>query len=338
MLYKKSLTSSLTCRSWLGICLFLIAACEPAIPNTPVPKPTCVSLPPEANPYISHELSESIKNIYLYSLSNNHHLEAKQDALSLLGENTEHWSDRVDIAIDESQMVRIVITYLDPILIQYIVLNHVLSNQGFQNVSTTPEADTEFDKVLKRVMKNLGERNEMLFIVTITTPFYREQAYNSNVLTVRIPIERMELISTADVRLTPTHEDHILDKSIDITHGPVHGFVGYPIAIMDQTQCILVMDKYTTTLTLDVPYISLGSTQFDSKFWSIPYHPLVMEENSHPVPTVDPHFDFSRNSQLATPPTPHWVPNAKDDETDWDLYWQEMGRYIWNVVITASHH
>jgi hypothetical protein len=249
-----------------------------------------------------------------------------------LGENTEHWSDRVDMTLNGSHLVRIVVTYLDPVLIQYIVLNHVLA---YSDAQTNPAA---FDTELHKVMNNLGSRNEMLFVVTITTPFYMEQASNENVVNVKLPVEQMALISTSDVRMYPTHEDHILDENIDITHGPVHGIVGYPIAIMDQTQCILVMDRYTTTLTLDVPFVTLSEISQGSQFWSIPYFPLFEEDHAHPTPTFDTRFDFSREAQLATPPTPSWEPNAIKDGTNWDLYWQEMGRYIWNVVITASRH
>ena len=330
MLYNKSLINSFIFRSWLGGCLLLTAACGAAPANTPIPPPTCVSLPPGSNSYLSHEISDSIRGIYVNSPTNI--WLAKQDALSQLGKNTEHWSDYVDLTLDGSQLVRIIVTYLDPVLIQYVVLNHVLA---YSNAQITP---TAFDSELKNIMNNLGKRDEMLFVVTITTPFYKEQAYNENVLYVRLPIEQMDLISTADIRIPPTHEDHILDESIDITHGPVYGIVGYPIAIMNQTQCVLVMDLYTTTLTLDVPFVNLGETSQGAQFWSIPYHPLVMEDNTHPTPTLDPYFDFSRGYQLATPPTPNWEPNAVNDRTNWDLYWQEMGRYIWNVVITASHH
>lgn len=329
MVHKK-LSGVLNFRFLLGICFLLNTACGAAPSNTPIPQPTCTAILPSSNPYLSHEISDGLRKIYKESPSNI--LGTKQNALSQLGKNTEHWSDRVDLVLNDSQMVRIVITYLDPVLIQYVMLNHVLA---YSNAQEYPDA---FDNEVHLVMNNLGERNEMLFIVTITTPFYVEQASNANVTMVKFPVEEMALISTADVRIYPAHEDHILDENIDITHGPVHGIVGYPIAIMNQTQCMLIMDQYTTTLTLDVPSINLGGMSQGPQFWSIPYFPLVSEDHVYPTPTVDFYFDFSRESQLATPPTPNWNSNAVDDATNWDLYWQEMGRYIWNVVITASHH
>lgn len=322
------------CRCFLGACLAFISACGTTTQTeiVPPPQPTCISTVPNTNPYLTHRISGALTIYENYKLGLINLEIAKQDALDQLGKNTEHWSDRADIAIDENQMVRVVITYLDPVLIQYIVLNQALD---YLNAQNDPAA---FDNELRTVMGNLGNRNELLFIVTITAPFYREQAFNNTVLTVDIPIEQMSLISTADMSVRPTHEDHILDEAIDITHGPVYGIMGFPIAVFDQTQCVWIMDQFTTTLTLEVPNVILGATTFGTQYWSIPYIPLVGENDIHPIPTMDPTFDPARNSIIEAPPTPNWNPNAKVDNTNWHLYWEDMGRHIWNVVITASHH
>ena len=332
--FNKFLTSS-----WLGAFLFITACGTPSV-NTPMlPQSTCISPTPEANPYLSHPQSGAIQ---IYTNYKNGVITlgtARQDALSQLGKNTEHWSDQVNIAIDDYQMVRIVVTYLDPVLIQYIALNYVLDDTGYvYNGSNTPIGIDAFDYEVNQIMTKLGGRNEMLFVVTVTSPFYREQAYNNNVLTVRIPIELMELINSADIRVPPTHEDHILDENIDITHGPVSGIVGYPLAIIYQNQCVWIVDQWTNTLTLDVPSVTLGNTLFEPQFWSIPYQPLIMEYDNHPVPTYDPNYEWNPIHALDAPPTPNWEPNVQFDDTNWTLYWEDIGRYLWNLVITESHH
>jgi len=44
-------------------------------------------------------------------------------------------------------------------------------------------------------------------------------------------------------------------------------------------------------------------------------------------------------NKLSEPPTPSWTPIPSFDNTNsQQLYWEEMGRYIWNLVITQSHH
>lgn len=337
--------SSAFYRFLISTCLcacIVITACGPTPASAiAAAQPTCISSTPEANPYLSHPLSPAARNIYLNSFTNPSG--ARQEALLQLGKNTAHWSDKVDIAIDEMNMVRVVITYLDPILVEYIVLNYLLNApytpNGSNNVTSTPMSLDRFDYELSETLRKLGGRNEMVFAVTITTPFYREQAFNSNVLNVRIPIKELALISGSDMRVIPTHDDHILEENIDITHGPVSGIVGYPIAVLSQGQCVWITDEYTTTLTLDVPRVLLGTTEFGSQFWSIPYRSLVMQDNNQASPTYDPNYNYSNPiDKLDDPPTPTWKPNAEKDDTNWDLYWEQMGLYLWSLVITKSDH
>jgi hypothetical protein len=98
------------------------------------------------------------------------------------------------------------------------------------------------------------------------------------------------------------------------------------------------MDQWTNTLTLSIPRVTLGSTEFGSQFWSIPYRSLVMQDNKRPTATFDPNYDWSRISKIVSPPTPNWKPNAQIDDTIWKNYWEDMGRYIWDLVITESLH
>ena len=315
----------------LGGCILITSACGTTAITTPVPQQSpCTPSDFGTNPYLTHEISPELSRIFSGRFSTLG--TSRQDALAQLGKNVEHWSDQVDIALDDFNMIRIVITYLDPVLIQYIVLNHLL------NAPNVQIDEPGFINSIHETMDRLGARDEMLFIVTITSPFYREQAYNGTVLTLRIPIEQMELISSGDLRVRHTHEDHILDENIDITHGPVSGIVGYPLGVVNQGECAWVIDQFTNTLTLDVPAVRLGNEQFNDQFWSIPYRPLVMESNNHQIPIYDPNYDWISVEPLKSPPTPSWVPNAQFDSTNRTVYWQEMGRYIWSLVIIESHH
>jgi hypothetical protein len=313
-----------------GICLFTSGCVTSPVNATVQPQPTCISATANANPYLTHPRQGAVGIYEDFRLGRITYGDATQKALSQLGKNTDHWSDQVDLAIDENNMIRIVVTYLDPVLIEYILLNQNLADAAMGQVDFGNELGTEINE--------LGGRNEMLFIVTITTPFYREQAFNNSVLTVRLPIEQMTLISASDVRVPPTHEDHILDEQIDITHGPVSGIVGYPLAIVDQGQCLWIIDPSSNTLTLDVPSVTLGTTVLGPQFWNIPYRPLIKEVNPEPIATFDPYYDQSRFGKIDTPPTPTWRPNAQNSDTNWTVYWEDMGRYIWNLVITESHH
>lgn len=211
-------------------------------------------------------------------------------------------------------------TYLDPVLVQYVVLSNTFLSANYLQRD-------EFDKQLSEVMGELSKRNELLFVVTITAPSYQEQAYNGNVLTVKLPIRELTLVGSAGQEISHAHADHILDQTLDITHGPISGFVGYPISVLNQGNCTWLMDQSTTTLTLELPYVVLGETRFGAQFWTISYYPLLLQDDAHPITSVnapvsvvDPYYNWDRVQTLTQPPTPNWIPNAVTDNTDWKTW------------------
>ena len=332
MVYRISAFNEFLICSSIAVILFTSACGDPAVSGAQVQaQPTCISPTAEANPYLTHPPSGAVKIYQDYMFGSISYDSARQTALTLLGENTANWSDYVNIAVDDNQMVRIVVTYIDPVLVQYIVLNQILTYSNNTDL-------TGFDTTLNATMQKLGKRNEMLFMVTITSPFYNAQAYNSNVLTVQIPIKQLALVSASGVQVIPTHVDPILNEKIDITHGSVSGLVGYPLAVIDQSQCVWVMDPWSNNLILDIPSATLSNVPFDRQFWDIPYRALVSQTENMPTPTFDPNYDWNRISRVATPPTPNWKPNLQFDDTNWRIYWEDMGRYLWNLVITESYH
>jgi len=321
-----------------GFCLlvsFTLTGCVQE-PVTPSILPTCISSVYEANPYMSHVRSGAVEIHDNYMNNRIDWYGARQVAFSRLKENTEHWSDAVDVALSDSQMVRITITYVDPVLVHYIVLNQELSN----NIP----ALNNFDAELQFVMNKLAERHELIFVVTISAPLYQPQVY-TNVARVDLPIDQLALITASDLKIYPTHEDHILDENLEIAHGPVSGIVGYPISVLTQDNCTWLMDPWNTTLTLDIPWVTLDGTSVGSQFWSIPFRPLVAQDDGlvnlelmEPTPTYDLNFDWNRASRASEPPTPNWHPNAVSDTTDWKMYWEDMGRHMWYLFITETHH
>jgi len=312
----------------------LVAACFPTpIPTlAPLITPTCVSSAPDANPYLSHPIADNVHAIYTTSSTNLGN--ARQQALFQLGQNMQHWSYQVDIVNSNSHVVRITVTYLDPVLIQYIVLNHLINDPNYSAGAASSLMDANsYDSKVSSTLLQLSNRNELLFVVTITAPYYDRQNYSSNDLTVTLAIKQMTLNSTANTKIQPTHFDGILAENMDINHGPVSGIVGYPIALSNDIQCDLVIDQFTNTLTLDIPSITLGNIPSGNKFWSIPYRSLVMQTDIYPTPTSDPNIMSNPITQFDEPPIPNW-PNTQESAT----YWEGMGRYLWSVVISESHH
>lgn len=324
-------------KSFLLVFFFTTSGCGAIFGTVTPPDGTpCVYSNSEANPYqyaieqIANQPSDASS---LYSESYLNLYGTRQKALLKLGENARHLTDWVDIATSNTSMVRISVTYLDPELIQFVLLNHFLNDP---NRTVTPAPIEEFNREVNDKLLKLANRNEVLFLVTVTSPFYKAQAYNSDVVNVRVPISEMSLVNGSGKRVYPTHADYVLGANIDITHGPVGGIVGFPTAVWIQGRCELITDGWTHSLTLEIPRATLGDTEVSSQFWSIPFRALVMRADNNPVPTYDPAFQ-TPVAKLAFPPTPSWIPNATEDETKWELYWYEMGQYIWNFVITETH-
>lgn len=314
-------------RGYTFICVFLIA-CEQILPpaaSAPSGSATCV---PEVNPYAVQSRS-TVKGIYRDYRSNFSNLFVdKQRAFSQLVEMAQHSSDQRDFAFDNTQMVRITITYLDPVLVQYILLNDALVNKSGEDASVF---ETELDNALARLVN----RQELLFVITMTSSHYDPQAYGGGLLTVNLPVAQLKLFNTGNLSVLPTHFDHSLDEKIIISRGPISGVIGYPISIMSQNNCIKLMDQWTTSLTLDVSSVTLNTMDFQSQFWRIGYTP-VMPDNAQPVmnnaqPT--PITNINQLNPTDQPPTPFWNPGA-NDITNWNIYWETMSRYLWNIFLT----
>ena len=308
----------------------LLTACLPSPLTPPSIVPTCISSL-DANPYTSPEITQRVKDIYQKSFTDLG--SARQDALFQLGQSMEHWSAQVDLVNDDFHMVRITVTYLDPILIQYIKLNEVLSDPNFlANTSNSPLSASSFEFNIKNTLAHWSLRNEMLFMVTITSPFYQSQAFNSTDLTVKLPINKMLLSSASYTEVEPTHFDRILDENMNITHGPVSGIVGYPLELqINQDQCNMIIDQYTTTVILDIPEIKLGDISYAERFWNIRSQSMAPQG----APTHDPFFLNNPINKLEQPPTPSWTPVPGSATTN-QKYWEDMGRYVWKLVITQS--
>ena len=105
MFFRTSAFNRFLISSCIGIWMFATGCTTPSASAIAAAQPTCISSTPEANPYLSHPLSSAARNIYLNSFTNPSG--ARQEALLQLGRNTEHWSDKVDIAIDEMNMVSV---------------------------------------------------------------------------------------------------------------------------------------------------------------------------------------------------------------------------------------
>lgn len=298
-------------------------------PAEAAPIPTCISPTTEANPYFSPSPLGAV-SIYNEFKTNAASLEnTRLKAFSLLGKYTEHWSSFLDLSVSDSQTVRITVTYIDPVLFQYMALNNILSNSWYIDQSA-------FQSDLVRVMQNLRERNELLFVFTITASSYEGQA--NNTLSVNLSIRDMELVNSRNTRVRPTQTDPALGETIQLGRGPVSGIVAYPISLFMENSCTWLMDQGNTTLTLSIPEVSVGVVTYNSLSWSIPYRAIVPQDTTimvvnTPYPTFDANSDLARIKQPTTPPSPGRMPNPNVDDLNKKNYWEDMGLYLWGYII-----
>lgn len=311
-------------RLCLGGFVFVASACGPMPATTgstnPQITPTCPS--PSTNPYRQYPPPNQATNIFArYKNNSMSHESARQDAFIQLREYIKQRSDYEDVIMEE-RTVRITITYLDPILVQFVILNEALLPPNNLMDQTWLEGQ------IQDAMTKLAGRDEILFTITITSQFQESALY------VDFPVTELELISTSGRRASPTHFDPILGEHNNVSNKPLYGVVGYPVSLLLQGNCAGVVDLWTTSLTLDHNESLAKENPFYHRFWNISYKTLVvLQGNTRPVPTVDPFFDISRYSKSNTPPYPDIL--ANDDSANY--YWEEMGRYIWNRVVTMDY-
>ena len=314
---------------FLVVCVFLVSACvSPNAGAVSAYLPACPSSPSQdRNPYYSHQQSTSIANIF--ANYKNFSPTAKQHALLQLGKNLKHWSSNQTISGDNNTVVRVVITYLDPVLIQYIVLNYVLSLPA-EKLNAT-DINILNEKVRERIDK-IVKRDELLFGVTIAS-----SSNGSQPLFLNFPISNLALVNPSNWKTLPAHYDHLLAETIDISKGPVFGIVSYPVSVRVGEDCVGFINQFTTSLALDLEEsLRMDDKTYDYLFWNIPYEPLITGEDNYVTPIYDPSYE-SRFSGINKPPTPY-LSGAGTNDTDSIYYWEEMGRYYWGVLVGENDH
>ena len=322
----------------LGVALVCIlgaslAACMPtSAPNTSI-LPSCA---PKENVYIFKNIP-SVLSIYQSALIPNQNpatysgnlTNAQIQALLLLRDEVQRWSSFNDISVSKSQAARITLTHISPELVQVIILNQYLSNP----VAVSQEA---FKGVLTEEMKQISQRDEFFFLVTLTASEYDPNATSDNMLVLDIPVKEMILVNSSDLRVSPSHDDHPIDQEIILSRGNLSGYIAYPMAVQVNDSCIQVLESlWNTTVTIGLSKLLINGTQYEHQLtWFIKYHSLVDlgAAPGLPIPNIQPGFDLNHLSPTTVPPSPD-ENRSSTDIAYWDGYWEDMARYIWAYVI-----
>jgi hypothetical protein len=247
-------------------------------------------------------------------------LGARYAAFQQLINETKRWSDTETIKLNDSRETRITVTYISPELLQAVFLNEVLKNRyptyGFQDQ-------------LQNVLNAVAERDELLFLLTVTTT-------NNNVNpirhTIKIPIQEIVMHNAENLTIMHSHDDHNLEQLIDTSSDPVFGYLAYPLSVA-ASQCEWVLDpKYNTNIVITVPFLEVdGINNKTPYFWTIPYASLInpIIPTIAAVPTLPPVFD-----QNLYPMTPLASPPSDINQAS---YWTDFARFIWNQITLGNY-
>lgn len=254
-------------------------------------------------------------------------LEARYAALQYLTYETKRWSDVETIKLDDTGEAQIVITFLSPELIQAVFLNEVLEHRLLLY---------DFENQAQTVFNIIAERDELLFLVTVTTT-------NNNITTtiphiIDIPIKQMTMMNAEDLPVSPRHDDHTLDQPINSSFEPVSGYLAYPLAIMSGNACEWILNpKFNTSIVITVPSIEQDGSNNGPYTWTIPYLPLVNANIPSPTPEFAMPSEFDPSKQvISIPPKP--VANLSTaNEADQTTYWQGLARFIWNQMTLGKY-
>ncbi len=245
-------------------------------------------------------------------------LDARYAAFQQLISETKRWSDTETITLNDSNKIRITVTFISPELFQAVFLNEVLKNRfptsGFQDQ-------------LQNALNAVAERDELLFLLTVTTT-----NYNANPIrhTIKIPIDGMTLNNAENLVVIPSHDDHNLEQLIDTSSDPVFGYLAYPFAMLSGSQCKWILEpKYNTNIVITVPSIEVDGVSNGQYSWTIPYVSLIkpLMPSNVPVPILPPGFDPNLMTPLILPP-------SEISQAD---YWQNFARYIWNQITLGNY-
>jgi hypothetical protein len=322
----KQLSNSKAGGVFLIVLAIMLNACAPAVAADAFYARPCTPPAREGNVY-RQSIQPNLGSFYRSAFSpppnvdpQENYINQQHGAISLLATQTKRWSDSIDIPL-ENKFIRITITYISPELAQTIILNHYLFRKIRNSVNNS------FETEVTTKMEDIAKRDEHIFFVTLTASSYEQTLpYNSPVI-VKLPVQSLVLTNSANIQVKPQHDDHNLEERIELTSGPAHGYISYPLAVTINENCEFLLNKTNNNhIVLSIPNIEVNGTRYETRPWTLNYVPLL---NIAPNPDsgesqvqVDRNIDHFR--PLDDPPLSINPEN--------DGYWEQLARFIWHEV------
>ena len=314
----------------LGVVLISIlgtflAACGPTPAFASGNSQPCTSTTPEANVY-RVQTHAQVTSIYSRRVQNQSNSDPailqnlKNEAFTLLVDRVKRWTSSADIPVDNTNVIRVSLTYISPELTQFIILNHQLYNNVL--------SETDFENMLRTRMNVVADREELIFLMTIAYSQYNNQiATENNRITLTIPMDRLTMTNAENLHVSAPHIDPPLRQEIVVSHGPSAGYVAFPIEVGTLENCFQVMDpRHNTVLNVSTGGIKINGTDYAPQLsWSYKYNPLVDMDNG----IISPVFGYTAPTDIPInlqPPIP--VPTIPVEQVD-QGYWAQMALHVW---------
>lgn len=308
--------------SFLGI---FLAACEPMPAAASGILQPCTSTTPEANPYraMIHPQVKSLYPQWVQNQSNSTIPQTlKNQAFTLLVDQVRRWSSFVDIPVDNANIIRITLTYISPELTQIMILNHQL----YKN----PLSEIDFENTLRTKMIEVAEREELIFLMTITYSQPANQIAIQNSITLNIPINELTLTNAENMHINANHVDPPLRQEIVISRGPSTGYIAFPIGVETFGNCTQVLEsRWNTVINISMSGITVNGNEYAPQLsWSFKYHPLIEMDGG----IISPSVNYASPAGIPIdyqPPPPVRVTSTGQPDSS---YWEQMALYIWGYV------
>lgn len=255
------------------------------------------------------------------NLENTQTYEAMQhEAIKLLATQTERWSDAIDFSIGTKQ-VRVTVTYVSPKLIQTIILNHYLFRKNGAYLAN-------FEEQVLSAMETIANRNEHIFLVTLTASYYEQGTSYSEPVIIQLPLQSLALTNSSNIQVNPLHDDHSLEDRIDLSRTPTHGYFTFPMAVLVNGNCEFLLDDTNNAhLVLSLPHITINGTNYPTEPWIFDYSP-PLGISLDPNPSED-RLQVEKELEHFSPYKEPPVSITPIDEE----YWETLGRFIWHEMI-----
>jgi hypothetical protein len=307
-------------------------------PPTPTPPILCTPESPNVNIYrtapqtlvekiVQHVAQGGTESASAFAQLEPQISEARFATFQYLVDQTERWSDSETIKLDVTNEAQITLTFLSPDLIQAAFLLSQILKDNF----STSDIPTQ----IQTVLNSIGNRDELLFLVTVTAT--SSAVPNSSQHIIHIPMDRMILTNTEDLPVSHLHEDHILDQPIDTSANPVSGYFAFPLAVLTENGCRWILDpKYSTSIVITVPEITLDGVTTGPYTWTIPYASLTQQISPEIKLNFSPSEGFNAIllNPIQKPPAP-MTSQMLQNGVNPNGYWEEFAKFVWNRITSG---